>query len=70
MANHNMPSDLQSIKQDAKVFPAGILPPGKNFDSYIGQNVINISDTELSADQVSALEKGLTFSPTPGSPDK
>ena len=47
-----------------------ILLPGKSFDSYIGHNVINLSDTPLTEPQVSALEKDLTFCPTPNKPDK
>ena len=39
-------------------------------DSYIGHTVINLSDTTLTEAQVSALEKGLTFCPTPGPPSK
>ena len=50
--------------------PPGILRPNTEFKSYIGHNVINISKTELNENQVSALEKGLTFCPTPKGPDK
>ena len=50
--------------------PPGILPTGTKFDSYIGQNVINLSKVALTEHQVTALEKGLTFCPTPGAPDK
>ena len=39
-------------------------------DSYIGHTVVNLSDIQLTPDQYSALEKGLTFCPTPGPPDK
>ena len=39
-------------------------------DSHIGHTVINLSDTTLTKAQISALEKGLTFCPTPGSPNK
>ena len=48
----------------------GILPPDTSFDSYIGHTVINISQCSLTKAQISALEKGLTFCPTPGEPDK
>ena len=61
---------IEQIKEEAKTFPPGILPPGKTFESLIGNNVINISDTELNQAQLSALEKGLTFCPTPGAPNK
>ena len=39
-------------------------------DNYIGHTVINLSDLELSPEQTTALEKGLTFCPTPGPPSK
>ena len=39
-------------------------------DSLIGHTVINLSDITLTEAQVSALEKGLTFCPTPGPPNK
>ena len=48
----------------------GILPPNTEFESHIGDNVINISNTELNEHQLRALEKGLTFCPTPKGPDK
>ena len=47
----------------------GILPPGKHMEDYLGMSVINLSDHDLSEFQVSALSKGLTFSPTPWEPD-
>ena len=40
------------------------------FESYIGHMVINLSNTPLNQHQIKALEKGLTFCPTPGPPDK
>ena len=58
------------IELDAMNAPPGILPPDTTFQSYIGHNVINISKIELSDHQVSALEKGLTFCPTPKFADK
>ena len=64
------PKSLEQIKEEAKNFPPGILPPGKTFESLIGNNVINISDTVLTQAQISALEKGLTFCPTPGALNK
>ena len=48
----------------------GILPTHIKFESYIGENLINLSNVQLSEHQVRALEKGLTFCPTPGHPDK
>ena len=39
-------------------------------DNYIGHTVINLSDVTLTPEQTKALEKGLTFCPTPGAPDK
>ena len=65
-----MTTILDQIKSDASNFKPGILPPGKSFESLIGHTVINISDYELTNHQTSALEKGLTFCPTPGPPDK
>ena len=49
---------------------SGILPKDTQFESYIGHNVINLSNVELTEHQLSALEKGLTFCPSPGAPDK
>ena len=46
------------------------LPPGTEFESYIGHKVINISKVNLSIHQTRALEKGLTFCPTPKGADK
>ena len=37
---------------------------------YIGHNVINLSNVHLTEHQIRALEKGLTFCPTPNAPDK
>ena len=65
MANLKEQIELASINA-----PPGILPTGTKFDSYIGQNVINLSKVILTEHQVTALEKGLTFCPTPGAPDK
>ena len=65
-----MASIIEQIKLDAQNYKPGILPPGKNSESLIGHTVINISDTTLTEAQTSALEKGLTFCPTPGPPNK
>ena len=65
MANLKEQIELASMNA-----PPGILPTGTKFDSYIGQNVINLSKVTLTEHQVTALEKGLTFCPTPGAPDK
>ena len=70
MATTDMEKSLDSIKEQAKIAPPGILPKGKSMDSHIGHTVINLSDTTLTKAQVSALEKGLTFCPTPGPPNK
>ena len=64
MANLKEQIELASIN----ALP-GILPTESKFDSYIGQNVINLSKVTLTEHQVTALEKGLTFCPTPGAPD-
>ena len=61
---------LEQIKLDSQNYPSGILPPGKSLDSLIGHTVINISDIDLTTPQIEALQKGLTFCPTPGSPKK
>ena len=60
----------EQIELAALDSPPGILPPDTEFESYIGHNVINISNIDLNEHQVSALEKGLTFCPTPKGPDK
>ena len=60
-----MATILQQIKNDAKAFPPGILRPGQSFDSYIGHTVVNLSEISLTKPQISALEKGLTFCPSP-----
>ena len=62
MATNNL---IEEIKHDAISFPAGILRPGQSFDSYIGHTVVNLSEISLTEPQVSALEKGLTFCPSP-----
>ena len=48
----------------------GILPKDTKFESYIGHNVINLSNVQLSVYQLNSLKKGLTYCPTPGAPDK
>ena len=59
---------LDTIKEEAKVSPPGILPKGKSMDNYIGHTVKNQSDITLTPRQ--NTEKGLTFCPTPGPHDK
>ena len=61
---------LQAIKEQATKASPGMLPSNKTMDSYIGHTVINLSDIELTTDQISALQKGLTFCPTPSAPNK
>ena len=46
----------------------GILAPGSTATSLLGYSVVNLSDTPLSVAQIQALEKGITFCPTPGPP--
>ena len=65
MAQSKVKIDLAAINATP-----GILPPNTEFESHIGQNVINISNTELNEHQLRALEKGLTFCHTPRGPDK
>ena len=61
---------LDTLINEAKTSRPGILPKDTKFESYIGHTVINLSKTPLDEFQVRALEKGLTFCPTPGPPDK
>ena len=66
----NSKAILDQIKLQSQNYPAGILPPGKSPDSLIGHTVINISDIDLTTPQIEALQKCLTYCPTPGSPKK
>ena len=61
---------LNTLRSEAKQARPGILPKDTKFESYIGHTVINLSNTELTEPHLKALEKGLTFCPTPGAPDK
>ena len=61
---------LDTLKNEARTSRPGILPKDTKFESYIGHTVINLSNTTLDESQVKALEKGLTFCPTSGPPDK
>ena len=61
---------LKKIQEQAHKASPGILPSNKSMQDYIGHTVINLSDTELTSDQLSALQKGLTFCPTPQSANK
>ena len=61
---------LNQVKEEAKISPPRFLQKGKTMDSLIGHTVINLSDETLSKAQVSVLEKGLNFCPTPGPPNK
>ena len=70
MSSIEEPNFLETLRNEAKTSQPGILPKNTKFESYIGHTVINISDVVLDQDQISALEKGLTFCPTPGLPDK
>ena len=69
MEGFNYQEILNQVKE-AKIAPPGFLQKGKTMESLIGHTVINLSDETLSKAQVSALEKGLTFCPTPGPPNK
>ena len=60
----------QKIELASLSATSGILPTYTKFESYIDKNVINLSNVQLSEHQVRALEKWLTFCPTPGHPDK
>ena len=70
MSSIESPDFLATLKNEAKLSQPGILPKNTKFESYIGHTVINLSNTTLEANQIRALEKGLTFCPTPGPPDK
>ena len=70
MSSIESPDFLATLKNEAKLSQPGILPKNTKFESYIGHTVINLSNTALEANQIRALEKGLTFCPTPGPPDK
>ena len=41
----------------------------KNNTSYLGNRVVNLSNYQLNKAQISLLEKGITFAPTPGDAD-
>ena len=70
MEGYNYQEILNRVKEEAKIAPPGLLQKGKTMESLIGHTVINLSDETLSKAQVGALEKGLTFCPTPGPPNK
>ena len=70
MEGYNYQEILNRVKEEAKIAPPGFLQKGKTMESLIGHTVINLSDETLSKAQVGALEKGLTFCPTPGPPNK
>ena len=70
MSSINDNNLLNYIRKEANESRPGILPKGTRFDSYIGHTVINLLSTTLNEEQVRALEKGLTFCPTPSPPDK
>ena len=63
-------SFLDTLRSEAKLVRPGILPKDTKFDSYIGHTVINLSNTTLDQPHIKALQKSLTFYPTPGLPDK
>ena len=70
MSSIESPDFLETLKTEAKHSQPGILPKNTKFESYIGHNVINLSNIILEENQIRALEKGLPFCPTPGLPDK
>jgi hypothetical protein len=49
--------------------PGDTLTPGSTLNSQLGHSVVNLSNVHLYKDQIAALEKGLTFCPSPGMPD-
>ena len=62
---------IEQIKEDALSFPKGMLHPSRTeqFKKQIGHNVINLTDIEFSDEEISLLNKGLTFSPSPKKPE-
>ena len=70
MSSIESPNFLDTLRNEAKNAQPGILPKNTKFESYIGHTVINISNITLDQYQIRALEKGLTFCPSPGLPDK
>ena len=70
MSSIESPNFLDTLRNEAKNAQPGILPQNTKFESYIGHTVINISNIALDQYQIRALEKGLTFCPSPGLPDK
>ena len=66
MATSDLKEILNRIKEEAKIAPPpGILPKGKTMESLVSHTVISLTES-----QVLTLEKGLTFCPTPGPPNK
>ena len=61
---------LDRVKEKSLHAQPGILLSGKTMESFLGHTVVNLSGLTLKKPQVSALEKGLTFCPTPGPPAK
>ena len=70
MSSTESPDFLDTLKNEAKHSQPGILPKYTKFESYIGHTVINLSNTTLEENQIRVLERGFTFCPTPGPPDK
>ena len=70
MSSIESPNFLDTLRNEAKNAQPDTLPQNTKFESYIGHTVINISNITLDQYQIRALEKGLTFCPTPGPPDK
>jgi hypothetical protein len=64
-------TSIETIKQNAKDFPPGILKEEDKdkFNNLVGKIVINLSYLKITEKQEKVLEKGLTFCPTPGKPD-
>ena len=63
MSSIESPDFLDTLRNETKNSPPGILPKNTKFESYIGHTVINISDISLDQHQIRALQKGLTFGP-------
>ena len=64
-------ASLQDAKFEKQLLPEpeGILPPGSTAECQLGHSVVNLSNLTLSQAQIEVLQKGLTFCPTPGTPD-
>ena len=52
MSSIESPYFLETLKNEAKHSQPGILPKNTKFESYVGHNVINLSNTTLEENQM------------------